>query len=163
MKAPIQIYDGDHGEFVGVAGDNYRVVVSGEQTGNRFSVFDMLIPPGGGPLPHAHPDTEEWFYILEGELEYKTENGSQVVKTGGFVYIPFGGAIHSFKNISGKMAHVLCVVTPAGLENFFREFGAPVSKGEFPPLPEINAEFKEKVARLNKKYGQKIFPPDYLD
>ncbi len=163
MKTPVQIIDADQGEFVGVVGDNYRIVLSGAQTENRFSVFDMFIPPNGGPPPHAHPKIEELFYVIDGELTYKTENGGKVVKAGGVVHIPPGGAVHSFKNVSGKMAHILCVVLPAGLENLFREFGVPVSKGEFPPLPDMNAAFKEKADRLAKKYGQEIYPPDYLD
>lgn len=162
MKKDIQILDRSGGDFIGVAGDNYRIVVDGKKTSGTFAVFDMTIPPSGGPTPHAHPDIQEWFYVTEGELEYKTESGRRTVTTGGFVYIPTGGAIHCFKNVSDKTARVLCVVMPAGLEDFFREFGVPVAQGEFPPPLIMTPEVQAKLEALNERFGQQIYPPDYL-
>ena len=41
-----------------VVGDTYTVLLSGEQTGGRFAMLDMLIPPGGGPpRPARHNGT----------------------------------------------------------------------------------------------------------
>ena len=34
---------------ISVAGGTYTILVSGEQTGGRYSLIDMLVPPGGGP------------------------------------------------------------------------------------------------------------------
>lgn len=163
MDSSVRIIGSDEGEYLGVAGDNYRVVIDGAKTGNSFSVFDMTIPPGGGPTPHSHAAIQEWFYLIEGELEYKTEAGKATVRKSGFVYVPEGGAIHCFKNVSSEMARVLCVVMPAGLENFFREFGVPVKAGEFPPLPVLTPQEMDRLGALNEKYGQKTYPPDYLD
>ena len=42
--------------------------MTGEQTAGRYSLIDMLVPPGGGPPPHRH-DFEEMFTILAGEIE----------------------------------------------------------------------------------------------
>jgi quercetin dioxygenase-like cupin family protein len=163
MDKTIRILDESQGEFIGVAGDNYRVIVGAEATENACSVIDMTIPPGGGPVPHAHPDIQEWFYVLEGELEYKTEAGAAIVGKGGFVYIPRGGAIHSFKNLTHEMARVLCVVMPGGLERFFAEFGVPVTRGEFPPPLVMTPELQARLDALNEKYGQTMYEPDYLD
>ncbi len=163
MDKKIKILDESQGEFVGVAGDNYRVIVGADATENAFSVIDMTIPPGGGPVPHAHPDIQEFFYVLEGELEYKTETGPTIVAKNGLVYIPRGGAIHSFKNVTQVMARVLCVVMPGGLERFFAEFGVPVARGEFPPPLAMTPEIHAKLDALNEKYGQSMYPPDYLD
>lgn len=144
-------------------GDNYRVVIDRATTGNSFSVFDMTITPGGGPTPHSHSAIQEWFYLIEGELEYKTEAGKATVRKGGFVYVLEGGAVHCFKNVSSEMAHVLYVVMPAGLENFFRECGVPVEAGEFPPLPVFTPQEVDRLDVLNGKYSQKTYPPDDLD
>lgn len=162
MDSSVRVIDPSQGEFLGVAGDNYRVIIDGAGTSNSFSVFDMTIPPGGGPTPHSHPNFQEWFYVTEGELEYKTEAGKVTVKKGGFVYIPRGGAIHCFSNVSAETARVLCVVLPAGLEGFFREFGVPIAHGEFPPPLTMNAELLSKLDILNEKYGQVTYPADYL-
>ncbi|MGI8747094.1 MAG: cupin domain-containing protein [Deinococcus sp.] len=51
-----------------VVGDTYTVLVTGDETAGRYTLIDMLIPPGGGPGPHRH-DFEEMFTVLEGEIE----------------------------------------------------------------------------------------------
>ncbi len=53
---------------VSVAGGTYTILVTGKETGGRYCLIDMLVPPGGGPPPHRH-DFEEMFTILEGEIE----------------------------------------------------------------------------------------------
>lgn len=58
----------DQGKSIAVIGDTYRILFTGEQTGGAFAVIDMLIPPGGGPGPHAHAHFEESFYVVDGEL-----------------------------------------------------------------------------------------------
>jgi len=50
--------------------------VSGEQTGGRYSLIDMLVPPSGGPPPHRH-DFEEMFTILDGEIELTSAPGGR--------------------------------------------------------------------------------------
>ena len=54
---------------VSVAGGTHTILLTGEQTGGRYCLIDMLVPPGGGPPPHRH-DFEEMFTILEGEIEF---------------------------------------------------------------------------------------------
>jgi hypothetical protein len=34
---------------ISVAGGTYTILASGEQTAGRYSLIDMLVPPGGGP------------------------------------------------------------------------------------------------------------------
>ncbi|PUZ19602.1 Cupin domain-containing protein [Chitinophaga costaii] len=159
----ISIKNASTGEFLGVAGGNYRIVISGEQTGGNYAVIEMNVPPGGGPPPHSHSAFQEMFYVVEGEIEFKTEKGKENVAKGGFVNIPFGGAIHCFQNTSGEFVRLLCTVVPAGLENIFREIGQPVKEGEILPLPENTPERIAFIEAMDKKYGQKTYPRNYLD
>lgn len=163
METNIKIINKNEGERLAVAGGNYRIIVSGEQTNGNYAVIEMIVPPGGGPPPHAHPKTQEMFHVLEGELEFKTEAGKQIVTKDGFVNIPFGGAIHCFKNKSENYARLLCTVVPAGLENLFREIGVPVKQDQFLPVPELTDERKEFLKEIDIKYGQKTFPPNFLE
>jgi len=163
MKTNISTFSHQEGETLGVAGGNYRIILSGDQTNHAYAVIEMLVPPGGGPPPHSHPDTQEMFYLMEGELEFKTEAGKSILKEGGFVNIPLGGAIHCFKNISNRYARMLCTVVPAGLEEVFREIGEPALPGEFLPLPPHTPERMALLKEIDEKYGQKTYPPDYLD
>jgi hypothetical protein len=47
---------------IGLVGDAYTILLRGEDTGGRYCLIDMHIPPGGGPAPHCH-DFEETFVI----------------------------------------------------------------------------------------------------
>jgi quercetin dioxygenase-like cupin family protein len=163
METSVKIVDKNEGELLGVAGGNYRIIISGDETDGNYAVIEMLVPPGGGPPPHAHPDTQEMFFLVEGVLEFKTEKGKTTVKEGGFINIPFGGAVHCFKNESDQIARMLCTVVPSGLEKVFQEIGSPVQHGKFLPVPELSEERKEFLRQIDEKYGQKTYPKNYLD
>ncbi len=159
----ITTVDAQDGQHLSVIGDTYRLLVTGEQTGGSFAVIDMLIPPGGGPGPHAHAGFQESFYIVEGEVVVKTKAQTYTARPGSFVSIPKGGVVHGFKNESKAPAHLLCLVVPAGLEKFFQEIGQPVAPGAFLPPRPMNPAAQQKLMEIAKKYGQELFPPDYLD
>ncbi len=36
-------------QHIGLVGDTYTILVAGKDTGDRFCVFDMHVPPGGRP------------------------------------------------------------------------------------------------------------------
>ena len=151
------------GQNLSIVGDTYRIVISGKQTDNAYAVIDMLVPPGGGPGPHAHAGFQESFFVLEGEVEVKTELQTYIAKQGSFVNIPMGGIIHCFKNKSQSIARLWCVVVPSGLEEFFQEIGKPVDAGVFLPPPILNHDEVKQLIAIAEKHGQKIYPPDYLD
>ena len=153
----------DEGQFLSVVGDTYRLVITGKETNGAYAMIDMLVPPGAGPGPHSHADFQESFYVLDGEVEIKTEHETFIAKKGSFVNIPLGGLVHCFKNISDQNARLLCTVVPSGLEEFFLEIGEPVASGTFLPAPEFNPEKLESIKAIAEKYGQRLYPPDYLD
>lgn len=158
----IRTLDPQAGPDLSVVGDTYRIVASSEQTEGAYAVIDMLVPPGGGPGPHAHAHIQEAFYVMDGEVVVRSETQTYTAKKGAFVDIPKGGAIHSFTNESNSVAHLLCVVVPAGLEKFFAEVGQPVAAGTFLPKPAMGPEDQKKMQAIAEKYGQEVFPPDYL-
>ncbi len=91
---------------ISIAGGTYTILVSGEQTGGRYCLIDMLVPPGGGPPPHRH-DFEEMFTILDGEIELTFRGEPHRASAGSTVNIP-ANAPHSFKNKSDKPARLVC-------------------------------------------------------
>ncbi|HMH32204.1 MAG TPA: cupin domain-containing protein [Puia sp.] len=151
------------GLTLSVVGDNYRLLITGKETGNEFAVIDMLIPPGGGPMPHAHAAFHESFYVIEGEIVVRTETQTYTAQKGAFVSVPKGGVIHSFRNESSAIAHILCMVVASGLDDFFKEIGQPAGYGEFLPPPVMDAAAAEKLKAVAGKYHQEIFPPNYFD
>lgn len=83
-KKPVKVVGASEGTTLAVVGDSYRTVISGKDTGGAYAVIDMLIPPGGGPGPHAHAHFQESFHVLEGEVEIKSELGTYTASKGGF-------------------------------------------------------------------------------
>jgi quercetin dioxygenase-like cupin family protein len=144
-----------------VVGDTYTVLLSGEQTAGRFALIDMLIPANAGPPAHRH-DFEECFHILEGSIEFSLRNDPPLrLEPGETVNIP-ANAPHSFRNAAHVSARMLCTAVPAGLEEFFAEFGDRVESRTSPP-PAISDE--ERQARLRRAverapdYGMELLPP----
>ena len=151
------------GQSVSVVGDTYRILLSGQQTKGTHAIIDMLIPPQGGPGPHAHAGIQESFYVVEGEIEFKSESQTYSAGQGAFVNIPLGGAVHSFKNKTDQLAHLICVVVPAGLDEFFTEIGEPVESGTFLTPSPMTPEKQKQLEEIAKRYGQELFPPDYFN
>jgi quercetin dioxygenase-like cupin family protein len=90
------------GQGLSVIGNSYRVVISGKQTEGKYALIEMLVPPGGGPGPHAHADIQESFYVVDGEVEVKSEAGNYTAGKGSFVNIPFGVLFTAFITIRIK-------------------------------------------------------------
>lgn len=154
--------DPQKGQSYSIAGNTYRIIVAGEQTGGSYAAIDMLVPPNGGPGPHAYKDMEESFYVLEGQVTFRSESQIYIAEKGAYINIPKGGAVHSFKNETDTIARLLCIVAPSGLEAFFSKVGKPVPHETFLPPQEANPEELKQMQQLAAQYGQEFFPPDYL-
>jgi quercetin dioxygenase-like cupin family protein len=145
--------------YIGLVGDTYTILLSGKDTAGRFCLIDMYIPPAGGPPPHRH-DFEETFSVLEGEIEATFRGAKQTVRAGETINIP-ANAPHQFHNSSSRPVRLLCICSPAGQEEFFREVGVPVATRTTPPPPldeAAQAEFKAKAAALAPKYRTEFLP-----
>lgn len=145
---------------IAMVGDTYTILVSGEQTDSRYTLIDMLIPPGGGPAPHRH-DFEEMCSVLEGEVELTFRNETSVARAGETVNIP-ANAPHQFQNKADRPARLLCMCAPAGQEAFFAEVGVPVST-RTTPAPKLGEAdqkaFMEKAEALAPKYRTELLKP----
>jgi quercetin dioxygenase-like cupin family protein len=142
---------------IGLVGDTYTILLTGEDTAGRYCLIDMHIPPGGGPPPHRH-DFEESFTLLEGELEATFRGVKSAVRTGETIHIP-SNAPHQFYNASNKPVRLLCICSPAGQENFFMEVGVPVAtRTTAPPKLDVAAQaaFRAKAEALAPKYRTEL-------
>jgi len=145
---------------IGLVGDTYTILLTGEDTAGRYCLIDMHVPPGGGPPPHRH-DFEEMFSVLEGEIEATFRGEKTTVRAGETVNVP-ANAPHSFTNASDRPARLLCVCSPAGQERFFLDVGVRVgSRTEAPPeLDEAaQAEFVARVQELAPWYRSELLGP----
>ncbi len=142
------------GRTLGVVGDVYRFLATGDDTNGKYAMWEAIVPPGGGPPPHVHSREEESFYVLEGEVTFQVGDERIVIRAGTFANMPVGTP-HSFKNESNQPAKMLISVAPAGLEQMFFEFGAPLAEGATAALPPTNDEI-EKLLAVAPGYGIEI-------
>jgi len=142
---------------IGIVGDTYTILLSGEDTGGRFCLIDMHVPPGGGPGPHRH-DFEETFMVLEGELATTFRGHTLTMSAGQTVNIP-ANAPHQFHNSSDRPVRMLCICSPSGQEEFFEELGVRVPSRTSPP-PRLDErqqkDFMEKAQALAPKYRTEL-------
>jgi quercetin dioxygenase-like cupin family protein len=120
-------------KHIALAGGIYTLLLTGDDTADKFCLIDMQIPPGGGPVPHRH-DFEETFTMLEGECVVTFRGKKVLVRAGETANIP-ANAPHFIHNESDKPARVLCTCAPAGQDAFFLAVGTPVpSRTSKPPV-----------------------------
>jgi quercetin dioxygenase-like cupin family protein len=145
---------------IGLVGDTYTVLLSGEDTDGRYCLIDMHIPPGGGPPLHRH-DFEETFIIKSGEIEVTFRGKKSIVKAGETLHIP-ANAPHSFTNASDQPTRLLCLCSPAGQEDFFKQIGVSVA-GRTTPPPKLDkaaqAKSMQKAKALAPKYRTELLGP----
>jgi quercetin dioxygenase-like cupin family protein len=154
------VHAGDPGlTHLGVGAGTYTILLSGEETGGRYTLIDMLVP-AGGPPPHRH-DFEEMFYMLEGELEVTFRNEVHHIGPGKSINIP-ANAPHVFKVASATPARFLCFCLPAGQEEFFKLVGEVLpsrTTPPTPPTPEVMAERRGIMLANAARFHSEFLPP----
>ncbi|KWX01467.1 Cupin 2 [Carbonactinospora thermoautotrophica] len=127
----------------------YIVKATAEITGGSLSFVEASVPPGSGPPPHVHADSDEAYYILSGRFEVLDGDRTLVAKPGDFVYIP-RNTLHRFKNVGVDAARLLFLFTPAGFERLFFEVGQPARPGE--PAPLVGPDDVRKAAEVGPRF-----------
>src|SRR5262245_55752766 len=142
---PIQVpHDG--GKKVNVLGIPMVIRVHGRDTAGVVSAVESHDVTDGGPPPHIHHREDETFQILEGEYEWTVGKQTFVAKKGATIFAPRGIA-HTYRYIGTTPGRLLCVITPAGFEEFFEEVAA-MSAQQQQDIP--------RVIETAKKYGLEI-------
>jgi quercetin dioxygenase-like cupin family protein len=80
--------------------------------GEAVVVEAYVEPHGAVAAAHVHPEQEERFEVLAGELEFRVGKQKLVAKPGDRVVVPPGTA-HRFRNVGEETAHFVCEVRPA--------------------------------------------------
>lgn len=131
-----------------VVGDTYTILLSGADTGGRFTLIDMYVPPGGGPPLHRH-DFEETFTVVEGRLDISFRGTARSVTAGSTIHVP-ANAPHHFRNSAGQPARLLCICAPAGQDEFFTAIGDRVTSRTAPPPAFGTAARTAHLAKLKE-------------
>ena len=122
-----------------------RFMIDGAATGGRLSVVEHTLPPHvlAGPL-HHHTREDEYSYVLEGRLGALLGDQEVFAEAGDLVFKP-RGQWHTFWNPGDTPTRILELISPGGLEDLFRELGAPGVELDPATLPALAARYGCKI------------------
>ncbi len=138
-------------ESVWYSGHLLTFLATGEETQGRFALIEVVGRKGNVPPPHIHHREDETFYILEGEMTASV--GGQIIKgtPGTVIFVP-PDVVHSFE-IESEQMRMLVLLTPAGLEGYFKECSVPALAMTLPPPAEVPYSEIQKLMAVGPKYG----------
>ena len=137
--------------------------IYGKETGGALAVVEHPVDPHRLVPPHTHADTDEYSYVLEGEIGARIGDRVITATPGTYVFKP-RGIMHTFWNATDRPARILEILSPSGFEKFFEEMGDLVrNPGQDTPekLAALAARYNnplsmEWVPELKATYGLKL-------
>jgi mannose-6-phosphate isomerase-like protein (cupin superfamily) len=113
-----------------------RFMVDGVDSDGRFALVHTLFAPRALAAPmHRHHQEDEYTYVLTGRIGAVLGGVEVVAEPGDLLFKP-RGQWHTFWNATDEPASVLEIISPAGLEQFFRYLAELTEQ----PAPEELAE-----------------------
>jgi quercetin dioxygenase-like cupin family protein len=109
-----------------------------------FAVGTQQVMVGSGIPIHRHFQMDEAFYVLDGSGIVTLNDVPHPFEKGGTIFIP-KNSWHGFSNPDHELL-LLWLVSPAGLDGFFRETCNPPG---VPPKPFT----REQISEIARKYG----------
>ncbi len=100
------------------SGSQSAILVGKDSGGQRLTVVEAGIDPGGGFGLHVHPGYEEATLVMEGEIEAVLEGETRILGPGDILLAP-AGAKHTITNQSDEPAKVLAIYPTTNPERVF--------------------------------------------
>ena len=126
-------------------------LATGADTHGQFALIEAVARRGNVPHPHIHHREDEILYVLEGEIVVSV--GDRTIKgtPGTMVFLP-RDVWHSF-TIESEQSRMLILVTPAGLEGWFKEFSVPAAAMTLPAADEPSYGEVQRMLEAAPRYG----------
>jgi mannose-6-phosphate isomerase-like protein (cupin superfamily) len=132
------------------------VHATGEQTQGRYSMIEQWMPNDAFAPPHVHPNEDESFWILEGEMTVKVGGKTLVLGPGSLGHVP-RNHVHSFKVTGKTVCHILNYYSPAGFEQTIIGSARPAERREMPPRG-MDPHDSPQVVRYFNNFDQRGYP-----
>ena len=100
------------------SGSQSAILIGKDSGGQRLTVVEAGIDPGGGLGVHVHPGYEEATLVMEGEIQAVLEGETRVLGRGDVLLAP-AGAKHTITNQSDEPAKVLAIYPTTNPERVF--------------------------------------------
>jgi len=125
MSSPIVRADGEGEKRSFSGGGLHTWKATAEETDGAFLLFEDHMAEGKVTPLHTHPDADEAFYVLDGEIVVHVDGDEHKVGPGGFALAP-RGVPHAFL-VTSDGTRVLCLQTPGTGQAFFRHASDPAT------------------------------------
>jgi quercetin dioxygenase-like cupin family protein len=130
-------------------------------------VVDTWLEPGGVLPPHLHPQQEEYWSVVEGEVEVLAGKEKRILRPADGEVPVMPGTKHGLKNLSGETVHARCRVIPAlHLEEFLTESAAAAQDGLFTrggiPRGLRGARWGARFLKRHRDETVMTFPPRFV-
>jgi quercetin dioxygenase-like cupin family protein len=135
---------------------------SADTNGECVVVETFVQPDGAVAAAHVHPQQEETFEILAGELEFRLGKRTLVAKPGDRILVP-AGTPHRFRNVGEETAHFVCEVCPAlGFEQLIETMFSLAEDGKVNRKGMPNPFRLAVIARHHFDDVRLPFPPAWM-
>jgi len=132
-------------------------LATAEETRGQFALIEATARKGNVPPRHIHRREEETFYVLDGKMNVTVGDRTFKATAGTLVSLPRNVA-HSFA-IESEQLRTLILLTPGGLEDFFKEFSVPAPTMTLPPADEPAYGELQKLLEAAPRYGLEFLLP----
>ncbi|MGQ0669585.1 MAG: cupin domain-containing protein [Actinomycetota bacterium] len=114
--------------------DPVMVKTDGTSTEGAFALIESTVSPSvPGPPPHVHRDgLHEFWFVLEGELEFLVGTSTIRAPSGSFAHVP-PGVIHTFSNPAEVTARFIGIFSPSRGLAMLEDFATAFPPGGGPP------------------------------
>jgi quercetin dioxygenase-like cupin family protein len=126
-------------------------LATGDETHGHFALIEAVARRGNVPPPHTHHWEDEIFYVLEGEIVVSAADRTIKGTPGTMIFLP-REVRHSF-TIESEQVRMLILLTPAGLEGWFKEFSVPAPEMTLPPVDEPGYRDVQRMLDAAPGYG----------
>jgi mannose-6-phosphate isomerase-like protein (cupin superfamily) len=132
----------DEGERLAFGGTTMVVRAAADTTGGSFTLLEEVTPLLDTPT-HVHSREDEMYYVVEGDHVFVCGEQEFHLGPGGLVFLP-RGIPHAHRRLVPGVGRLLVILTPAGLEGFFRILAEATRSG---------GPMDEAYARASRDYG----------
>jgi quercetin dioxygenase-like cupin family protein len=101
-----------------------EVRLVGADTGGAFCLLVDEPPAGWSLPPHRHHDEAEMILVLDGEFAMEVGGERTLLSAGDSIHVP-RGVVHAGGNVGAGTGRRVVIFSPAGMERFFLDAGAP--------------------------------------
>jgi mannose-6-phosphate isomerase-like protein (cupin superfamily) len=129
-----------------------KALLDGPDTEGDVAFREVVVAPRSfGAPPHVHHDEDEYFYVLEGEVQLLDEDRVVAAPMGTFAAMT-RNHLHAYWNASDAPARLLVAIAPGDFARFFDQVVTELrASGAVDP-----ATIAETIARVAKDWNVEL-------